>query len=249
MARAQPPFGATDAAYEDWARAEVARWTAAVLKPPGPLDVAARDLQGHINRLIPERVHATLTSVVEGMTRTILTGADLTTAPPLIGASLAQRDRRALEVIRGYRRTAAVEGGVAGAGGVWLALADFPALLVIKIKLLFDLSAVYGHEADAFGERLYILALFQLAFSGAGHRAEVFRGLEDWDARAHPQDYAHFDWRRFQQEYRDHIDLAKMAQMIPVVGAPVGAIVNWRLLERLGETAMNGHRMRWLARP
>ncbi|MBL8554722.1 MAG: EcsC family protein [Phenylobacterium sp.] len=248
MARPQPPFGAGDAAYEAWARAEVARWTAAVLKPAGPLDLAARGLQGRINRIIPEQVHATLTTVIEGMTRTILTGADLTTAPPLIGASLAQRDRRALEVIDGYRKTAAVEGGVAGAGGFWLALADFPALLVIKIKLLFDLSAVYGCEADAFEERLFILALFRLAFSGAGHRAEVFHALEDWDAREHPQDYEHFDWRRFQQEYRDYIDLAKMAQMIPVVGAPIGAIVNWRLLERLGETAMNGYRMRWLAR-
>ena len=34
--------------------------------------------------------------------------------------------------------------------------------------------------------------------------------------------------------------------MIPIVGAPIGAIVNWRLLERLGETAINGYRMRAL---
>jgi hypothetical protein len=55
-----------------------------------------------------------------GITRTILTGADLTTARPLIGASLAERDRRALAAIDGYRKTAAVEGGVTGAGGFWL---------------------------------------------------------------------------------------------------------------------------------
>ncbi len=182
------------------------------------------------------------------MTRTILTGADLTTAPPVIGESLAQRDRRALAALDTYRKTAAVEGGVAGAGGFWLALADFPALLVIKIKLLFDLAAIYGHESDRFEERLYILGLFQLAFSGAEHRATVFHGLEDWDGREHPADFEHFDWRTFQREYRDYIDLAKLAQMIPVVGAPIGAFVNWRLLERLGDTAINGYRMRWLAR-
>lgn len=218
-----------------------------MLKPPGPLDRAARGVQGQINRMIPEKVHAAITTVIEGMTRTILTGADVTTAPPLIGASLAERDRRALAAIDGYRATAAVEGGVTGAGGFWMALADFPALLVIKIKLLFDLSAIYGHEADRFEERLFILSLFQLAFSGAEHRAQVFHGLEAWDARDHPADFDHFDWRTFQREYRDYIDLAKMAQMIPVVGAPIGAFVNWRLLERLGETAMNGYRMRWLA--
>ena len=207
---------------------------------------AAKRLQVRVARLIPEQVHATLTTVIEGMTRTILTGADLTTATPLVGVSLAERDRRAAYTLDGYRKTAAVEGGVAGAGGFWLALADFPALLVIKMKLLFDLSAIYGHEADRFEERLFILQLFQLAFSGADHRATVFAGLEHWDLQEHPTDFEHFDWRAFQQEYRDYIDLAKLAQMIPVVGAPIGAIVNWRLLERLGETAINGYRLRAL---
>ena len=207
---------------------------------------AAKRVQVRVARLIPEQVHATLTTVIEGMIRTILTGADLTTSPPLTGVSLAERDRRAADAIDGYRKTAAVEGGVAGAGGFWLALADFPALLVIKMKLLFDLSAIYGHEADRFEERLFILQVFQLAFSSADHRATVFVGLERWDAHEHPTDYEHFDWRAFQQEYRDYIDLAKLAQMIPVVGAPIGAIVNWRLLERLGETAINGYRMRAL---
>jgi hypothetical protein len=219
-----------------------------VLKPAGAVDRAAKGLQGRINRLIPEQVHATITAVMERMTRTILTGADLTTVAPLQGLPLAERDRRALAAIDGYRKTAAVEGGITGAGGFWLGLADFPALLVIKIKLLFDLSAIYGHAAEEFAERLYVLHLFELAFSGADHRAQVFATLEDWDVGPHPGDFAHFDWRAFQQEYRDYIDLPKLAQMIPVVGAPIGAVVNWRLTQRLGETAMNGYRMRWLAR-
>ena len=189
-------------------------------------------------------MQAALTTTIEGLTRTILTGADLTTATPLIDASLAERDRRAAIAIDGYRKTAAVEGGVAGAGGFWLALADFPALLVIKMKLLFDLSAIYGHEADRFEERLFILHVFQLAFSSPLDRPKVLAGLDGWDARAQPTDFEHFDWRSFQQSYRDYIDLAKLAQLIPVVGAPIGAVVNWRLLERLGETAINAYRMR-----
>ncbi|HEX7944103.1 MAG TPA: EcsC family protein [Phenylobacterium sp.] len=248
IARATPPVAADEGAYEAWARGEVAHWRAGVLKPAGAVDRAAKNLQGRINRLIPEAVHGTITNVMQGMTRTILTGADLTTARPLVGASLAERDRRALAAIDGYRKTAAVEGGVTGAAGFWLGMADFPALLVLKFKLLTDLSAIYGHEANVFAERLYILSLFQLAFSGPDHRAAVFAGIEDWDRRPHPADFEHFDWRAFQQEYRDAIDLPKMAQMIPVVGAPIGAVVNWRLVEKLGATAMNGYRMRWLAR-
>lgn len=241
------PTGVSDAAYETWARAEVEAWRAEVLKPPGLAARAARGVQQRINRAIPEKVHAAVTAVIEQMTRGILTGSNLAAPQPLFGASLAERDARAREVIAGYRATAAVEGGVAGAGGFWLAMADFPALIAIKLKLLFDLAAVYGRSGDDFAERLFLLHVFQLAFSSAGHRAAVFEAMQDWDGRAHPRDFAAFDWRSFQQEYRDHIDLAKLAQLIPLIGAPIGAVVNWRLTEKLGETAINAYRMRWLA--
>ncbi|HEY8614885.1 EcsC family protein [Phenylobacterium sp.] len=244
---ATPPFAASDADYEAWARGEVAHWRREVLKPAGALDRAARGVQQRINRVIPERVHETVTAVIERLTRTILTGADLTTGDPLHGVALAERDRRARAAIEGYRTAAAVEGGVTGAGGFWMAMADFPALLTLKIKLLFDLSAVYGRDTEAFGERLFLLHVFQLAFSGAGRRADVLQALDGWDAREHPASLDGFDWRRFQQEYRDYIDLAKLAQMLPVIGAPVGAVVNWRLTERLGETAINAYRLRALA--
>ncbi|CAN5413615.1 hypothetical protein BH10PSE4_BH10PSE4_39970 [soil metagenome] len=92
-----------------------------------------------------------------------------------------------------------------------------------------------------------MLHIFELAFSDVEHRIKVLEALDDWDAREHPADLADFDWRSFQQQYRDHIDLAKLAQMLPVVGAPVGAVVNWRLTSHLGKTAMMAYRMRWLA--
>jgi hypothetical protein len=34
---------------------------------------------------------------------------------------------------------------------------------------------------------------------------------------------------------------------LPIVGAPVGVIVNNRLVRRLGRTAINAYRMRWFA--
>ena len=37
-----------------------------------------------------------------------------------------------------------------------------------------------------------------------------------------------------------------MAQLVPVIGAPVGAVVNYRLIKKLGITAMNAYRMRLL---
>ena len=54
------------------------------------------------------------------------------------------------------------------------------------------------------------------------------------------------DWRKFQQEYRDYIDFAKMLQLVPGIGAFVGAYANNNLLKHLGETAMNAYRLRIL---
>lgn len=147
-----------------------------------------------------------------------------------------------------YRNTAAVEGGITGAGGILLGLADFPILIGIKLKLLFDIASIYGFNVKDYKERVYLLHIFELAFSSDAHRKKVFLKMTDWDTKSKdlPDDINQFDWRNFQQEYRDYIDLAKMAQMIPIIGAPVGAFVNYRMLRKLGFTAMNAYRMRLL---
>jgi hypothetical protein len=229
-------------------RAEVAAWRAKVLKRPGLWDRATRGTQERINKVIPERVHAIVTAGVEAMTRGILFGSDLIQIRPRAEGSLAARELRARAMIRTYRTTASVEGGVAGAGGFVLAAADFPALMAIKVRMLGDVVGAYGWGGDTVRERLFVLHIFHLAFASAKRRPEALAELEGWIAGVdQPQAVTDYDWRRFQIEYRDYIDLAKMAQLIPVVGAPIGAVVNWRLVDRLGETAMMACRMRWMA--
>ena len=149
-------------------------------------------------------------------------------------------------MIKTYKHTAAVEGGVTGAGGILLGLADFPILLGIKLKMLFDIAVLYGFDVKDYKERIYILHIFQLAFSSQEHRRNVFLQMQDWDQKKNhlPDDIHAFDWRPFQQEYRDYIDLAKMAQLIPGIGAVVGLVVNYKLIKQLGHTAMNAYRMR-----
>jgi EcsC family protein len=239
----------SDGAYDAKARAELARWQAKMVRQPGPLAKATREMQDSINRLIPEKVHQAITAAMEHMTRAILTGSGVTTSRPLREGSLEAREAKVRQRIKAFRAVAAAEGGVAGAGGFLLAAADFPVLITIKIKLLFEIAALYGHDDRDFRERLYMLSIFQLAFSSARHRHEVFAGIEGWEARRDelPASPEAVDWRRFQQEYRDYIDLAKLAQMLPLVGAPVGLVVNYRLLDQLGDAAMNAYRMRWFA--
>ena len=239
------PDGLLTVADEGAIQAELEAWRAKVLKRPGMWDKASRAAQERINQAIPERVHAVLTSGVEAMTKGILTGSEVLNVRPPAGGSLAAREAKVRALIRTYRNTAGVEGGVAGAGGFVLAAADFPALMAIKVRMLADIVSVYGWGGGSPGERLFLLHIFHLAFASARRRPEALRALEDWIAGG--GDIAGYDWRRFQQEYRDYIDLAKMAQLIPVIGAPIGAVVNWRLVDRLGETAMMACRMRWFA--
>ncbi len=244
----QTPVDLIPVADEKSVRAEVEAWRARVLRRPGLWDKATRGTQDRINRIIPERVHAIVTAGVEAMTKGILFGSDLVKPRPLAEGSLAARELKARAVIRTYRNTASVEGGVAGAGGFVLAAADFPALMAIKVRMLGDLVAAYGWGGGSARERLFALHVFHLAFASARRRPEALAELERWIAGVgQPEAIAEYDWRTFQIEYRDHIDLAKLAQLIPVVGAPIGAVVNWRLVDRLGETAMMACRMRWFA--
>lgn len=216
-----------------------------MLRRPSFFNKASKRLQTKINRLIPEKAHEVITTVIKKMTQTVLFGARHTTSQPLQNASLAVRETLVTEKINVYRKTAAVEGALTGAGGLLWGLADFPLLVGVKLKLLFEVAALYGYSTGDYKERLYILYIFQLAFSSHEHRRNVFLKMQGWNEQHLPPDPADFDWRTFQQEYRDYIDIAKMAQLIPLIGAPVGFVVNHRLVKKLGRTAMNAYRMRW----
>ena len=217
-----------------------------MLRYPGFFNNLSKKTQDKINSWIPGKIHNAVTLAIKQMIRGVLFGAKYTTADPLRNASLEIRETRIEEKIKFYRTTAAVEGGITGAGGLLLGLADFPLLIALKIKLLFDIAAAYGFDTDDYRERVYRLHIFELAFSSHAHRKAVYLKMENWDQKSKelPADIHQFDWRRFQQEYRDYIDLAKMAQLVPVIGAPVGVLVNYRLIKKLGKTAMNAYRMR-----
>ena len=217
-----------------------------MMKRPGFINSISKTMQRRINAIIPEKVHLAITAAMKQMIRGVLFGAKITTTSSTPFESFMAREMAVMQKIDIYRKTAALEGGVTGAGGILLGLADFPILLAIKIKLLFDIAATYGFDVTDYKERVYILHIFELAFSSHEHRRNVFMKMVGWDEKKKdlPDDSNQFDWRSLQQEYRDYLDLAKMAQLVPVIGAPVGLIVNYRLVKKLGITAMNAYRMR-----
>ena len=174
-------------------------------------------------------------------------GAELTTYAPLEDVVFEARETEVKRKVAIYIKTATAEGAITGAGGILLGLADFPLWLALKMKMLCEIAALYGKDLTSVKERIFILYIFQLTFSSARSRKEVFKIIENWHEHEHQisEDISAFDWQTFQQEYRDFIDIAKLLQLVPGIGAAVGAVVNHRLTTKLAQNAANAYRLRY----
>jgi uncharacterized protein (DUF697 family) len=236
--------------YEEQIKQELQFWELDIMKKPSLLGRMASSVQRKINSYIPKKVHNAITTTIKQMVKLVLFGSKYTTsAIPGQEMSLIHREALVKAKIESYSKTGAAEGGITGAGGFLMSMADFPILIGIKIKMLFEIASLYGFNVKDYRERLYILHIFQLAFSSKLGAQNVYQQMQNWDQKliVLPESADQFDWQTFQQEYRDYIDLAKMAQLLPVVGAAVGAVANYQLIQKLGKTAMNSYRMRMLS--
>ena len=237
--------------YEDQVNLELQFWEMEVMKKPSILGNLATTIQTKINSYIPTKVHNAITATIKQMVKAVLFGSTYTTsAMPDESMSLLHREALVKSKIDSYCKTGAAEGGITGAGGFLMSMADFPILIGIKLKLLFEIASLYGFDCKDYRERLYILHIFQLAFSSKKGAQKVFQQMQNWDEKliVLPESADQFDWQTFQQEYRDYIDLAKLAQLLPVVGAAVGAVANYQLIKKLGKTAIMCYRIRVLSR-
>lgn len=223
-------------------------WQQTMQRSPSFSNKATQGFQSRINKVIPQKIHAIITRVIKDLTRAVLFGSGFTTFSRHEIADLHSTEDRIKERINFYTSSAAAEGAITGFGGFLSGLADFPLWLTLKMKMLFEIASRYGMDVQDFKERIFILHIFQLSFSSQQHRNKVYEVVADWENQKEliPDDIHQFDWKTFQLQYRDHIDLAKLLQLIPGVGAIVGAYVNHRLTTRLGNMAMNAYRMRIL---
>lgn len=234
--------------YDEQIGIDLIKWKRKMQKQPNIMEKSLKNMQTKINSILPSQYQELITVAIKSMTQAVLIGSEYTTNTPRINLSLEERDKLVKEVVKKYKAIAMVEGAGTGAGGVLLGLADFPLLLSIKIKLLYEIGAIYGFDTRNYRERIYILTIFEIAFSSQGHTREIVERLEKWSVykQTLSQDIKTFDWRTFQQEYRDYLDLAKLMQLLPIVGAPIGAYVNNQLVEKVSQTAIQAYHMRWI---
>jgi hypothetical protein len=230
--------------YEEKAYDELLDWQRKIRKRGNKFGRMSKHVQNKLNAMIPEKVHQVFSEAVKGMVQSVLSGSNLVfkkTFPEMF--TLEEKEEKIKEQLDKYRKTATIEGAGTGAGGLLLGLADFPLLLSIKLKFLYDVARIYQYDLKNLEERIFLLMVFQLAFSSDEKRIETLNIIENWDTEK--KRLTDLDWKRFQQEYRDYIDIVKMLQLVPGIGAAVGAYANYKLLDRLGETAIYAYRMRY----
>ncbi|MCV4231409.1 EcsC family protein [Virgibacillus sp. LDC1] len=238
--------------YAHKVQREIANWEQKMFKPPGWLEKTSKTIGNRINHLIPPKVHSMITTTIRSIVRTALFGAEYTPSRSVQHTlELESADREAKELFALYQKIAVAEGAGTGAGGIMLSMVDFPALIAIKMKFLFELAHVYGYDTKHFSERVFILKVFQMTFSGPENRARLLYSIKHWHMEKEQwlsdAEYSrNMDWETFQIEYRDAIDFRKMLQMVPGIGAIAGAWANYTILDELNEFAMNAYRLRRL---
>lgn len=231
--------------YVELVKRDLYFWKKKILKPANILQRSTKNLQNKVNQKYPKRINDMLTTTVKGIVNTTLFGMDyIPKELPQVGLSLKQRDELAKELLTKYKKIAAAEGAGTGVGGIFLGMVDFPALIAIKMKFLFELAHIYGYDTNNKNERLFLLYVFQLAFSSPEKRPKLLETVEDWDLMSIDLD---IDWEQLQREYRDSLDFRKLLQIIPGFGAVVGFLANYSLIDDLGDVAINCYRMRVLS--
>ncbi|MYL18386.1 EcsC family protein [Halobacillus litoralis] len=230
--------------YEQKVKKEAVRWSRSLDKRSALLQRTSKPFQQRINNRIPGRIHKLMTESVRSMIEAALTTSEYLRPVAVEDWTWEERERKVKELLKQYKRTASLEGAGTGAGGIWLGLADFPLLLSIQMKFLFYAAQVCGMNIHSYENRVYLMHVFMLAYSSDEVRKQTKEKVMNW--KDVPIEEKIVDWKTLQMEYRDTLDIVKLLQIVPGIGAVVGFVANGRLLEQLGETALQSFRLRFL---
>jgi hypothetical protein len=153
---------------------------------------------------------------------------------------------------------AALSGGGAGLGGALFVAADIPILFTINFRLIQQIGAAYGFPMKGPDFQPLVLSIFNVAASGSRQaKSDALRELSVAGAAfAHGSGYRGRPAQGMAREQVGHIpreiakNLAarKLAQLIPIAGAAVGAGVNYWFTDQTAKAATQLFRALYLER-
>jgi uncharacterized protein (DUF697 family) len=173
-------------------------------------------------------------------------GLEATVISDLQSADLAKLDPLAKSYFSENAIMAAVEGGGTGLGGAVLIAADIPLLFAINLRLIQQIGAAYGFDVSGPEFGPLVLSIFNVAASGSREsKNESLREITVAAAAlAHASSYKgrvsgtfRDQNRHLPREIAKNIVGRKIAQMIPIAGAAIGAGINYWFTTETAETA------------
>lgn len=240
--------------YENRVRLSLERWQAEMKwQRTNPFQKWSLHWQRKLDGLIPQQVHDAMSQGMRIGVSSLLSGISLIPVDQqkLTLKTLEDADGQHAPLLDTYKKWAAAEGAGTGAGGLILAAVDFPALISIKLKFLQEVALLYGCDIRDKSERVFLLKVFQLAFSSPENRKYNFTQVKNWEKQStlSRQTVAEsISWRDFYMDYKQYIEFRKLLQILPGIGAVVGAWANHSLMEDLGTTAKRAYQLRYLQR-
>lgn len=159
-------------------------------------------------------------------------------------------DKAAGGKINVNKSISAIEG--AGLGLLGIGLPDIPVFLAMLLKASYEIAAAYGIDFREEDEKPYTLALFKTVFSEGEKQREYSSECDDLGRKI--DDYELYD-AKVSEDDLDEVAkvlaadmlVAKFIQGQTFVGA-VGGIVNYRLVNKVANTARLKYKKRFLYR-
>jgi uncharacterized protein (DUF697 family) len=152
-------------------------------------------------------------------------------------------ERLAKVAYRKHVRLARLEGGVLGVGGAITAAPDMVALIWIQSRMVFYIAAAYGYDPRDPMRPAELLALQGVYPSPAEARAALdgmgkpmAQALVEKALASHSRERLH---RRLAGYLARHVARRYAGRLIPLIGAPIGAIQNARATKELGRLTLS----------
>ena len=183
-------------------------------------------------------------------------GHDIHERPDVFSLDLEDVDRVVGWLDAKYKSSALGEGAVTGAGGILGIAVDIPALMTLNLRAIGEYATYYGFDVSLQQERLFAMDVLGLASSPkdtakAVAMAQLVRIAQD---AAKKKTWKTLEGHAFVQIIQQiskalgiRLTKAKLAQVVPVVGAGVGGGFNAYYTAKVCDAAYYLYRERFLA--
>lgn len=152
---------------------------------------------------------------------------------------LTKMDEAASKLAENRAKTAMVQGGTTGIGGLFTLAIDIPFLLGLTLKTIQEIGICYGFDPKEKRERIFVVKCLQFASADIVGKKAILEELSMFHEEiSHSQMMSQLQgWREVLLTYRDNFGWKKLFQMVPIAGIIFGAWINKSAIEDSAEVA------------